>query len=509
MPSWNKSLLLLLIGSFLFNYLFWSENLGINLFMFDLFLLACIFMLFPKSLKSSQVLLAVSCTLLSALFVVYHNSDFVKITHYLSLYLTIGFVHQPELRSVLSAAPTSFIGYITIPPRFVRNLKTDKNYSGKLGGIVSIGRIAIIPLLFLLIFFFIFKFANPVFDKLSGSLFDSFLSLFSEISFPRVFFFLFGAFLVSGILFNANVRAFLDQELRFSDLLRRKKAFERKWGEIKWKKLNVGLKTEFWSAVMLMGLVNLLLLIVNVIDVYWVWFNFEYTPGFDLKHFVHEATYLLIVSILLSMGIMLYYFRKNLNFYYRQKWIKTLAYIWIIQNIVLLLSVAIRNFHYIHYFGLAYKRIGVIIFLLLIIIGCYTLFIKIRDKRSGYYLFRMNSWSLYLVIMAASLIDWDTVIARNNLSHPLKDNMETSFLLTLSDKVLPDIDRHSYILQQSTSLNTYTRFRHSYEEEFQSRVQGLIARKESASWLSWNYKDWKAFEYFKLKQLTETMETKD
>ena len=60
---------------------------------------------------------------------------------------------------------------------------------------------------------------------------------------------------------------------------------------------------------------NVLLLVVNAIDINWIWFGFKPAPGFDLTQFVHEGTYVLILSILVAMGIVLWFFRRNLNFY--------------------------------------------------------------------------------------------------------------------------------------------------------------------------------------------------
>jgi hypothetical protein len=103
---------------------------------------------------------------------------------------------------------------------------------------------------------------------------------------------------------------------------------------------------------------------------------------------------------------------------------------------ILAFSVALRNYHYKHQHGIAYKRIGVIIFLILVIIGLVSLALKIRDKKSAFYLFHLNSWSLYFVMLAMSLFDWDMIIVNNNVNHPNEAGIDKVFLLTLSDKTL-------------------------------------------------------------------------
>jgi hypothetical protein len=76
----------------------------------------------------------------------------------------------------------------------------------------------------------------------------------------------------------------------------------------------LSLKKELSAGLFLLITLNILLLAVNFLDIKNVWFGFEW-DGQTLIEFVHEATYLLILSILISIAIVLLYFRENLNFY--------------------------------------------------------------------------------------------------------------------------------------------------------------------------------------------------
>ena len=62
-------------------------------------------------------------------------------------------------------------------------------------------------------------------------------------------------------------------------------------------------------------MVNVLLLVVNIIDINWLWIDFNPKSIDNLSQLVHEGTYVLIFSILLSMAIIEYFFRGNINFY--------------------------------------------------------------------------------------------------------------------------------------------------------------------------------------------------
>jgi len=330
--------------------------------------------------------------------------------------------------------------------------------------------------------------------------------VFKAISIGRILFILFGFTIVALVLYKTNIYKILTKESENKENITRtrKKRIPIKTNvkNVYYKPaflLSLGLKSEFISAIVLLILVNVLLFIVNAIDIRWVWFGFEYTEEFNLKQFVHEGTYLLIISILLSIIIMLYYFRRNLNFYPKKRIIQKLAYIWIVQNFILVISVIIRNLHYVTYWGLAYKRIGVFIFLAAVIFGLITLYLKIKRKKSFYHLLRVNSLAIFLILVSSSLFNWDGIIAKHNLNHPIKDHMETSYLLSMSDKILPLIDQNKHILNQSTELNTYRYYSVSYEDYYDMRVKNFIENYEKRSLLSWNLADWRAYNYYSRK----------
>ena len=196
--------------------------------------------------------------------------------------------------------------------------------------------------------------ANPVFEGMVKSFFDSieafFEWFFENIEVALFMTFLFG-FLISNYFFLGKpFTSITKEDENSSDNLSRK----RKKSISKFK--NTALKTEYTSAIILFTLLNILILIINLIDIWWVWFNFEW-EGEYLKQFVHEGTYLLILSIIISLAISIYYFRGNINFLKNNTLLKYLAFAWLAQNAILTISVGIRNFWYINYFSLAYLRI--------------------------------------------------------------------------------------------------------------------------------------------------------
>ena len=166
-----------------------------------------------------------------------------------------------------------------------------------------------------------------------------------------------------------------------------------------------------------------------------------------------------------------------------------MTYAWIVQNVFLALSVGRRNLHYIEFYGLAYKRIAVVIFLLLVIAGLITLLVKVRERKTTYFLFHRNAWILYAVLIAVSAINWDNAITRYNLNANTRGPLDQQFLMFgLSDKNLPLLIEYNHDYFSKTGKNFFPNDLRSKRIRFYKGI-------EDGSILSWNYPDWKVKQY--------------
>ena len=497
-------LALLIIGTLLFNLLFWHEAIGLNALIFTIFIIGAIIYLFPEFRQSKNAIIIVSGTLVSAFTVVYHASELAIFVWVFSMILLQPFIHFKKLKTIFFSIFSAVTSFVMSFQLLGQSIKLETKSSFKLKTFFKYIKLTLIPIIVVYIFYWIFKFANPIFDDLSNTFFinlnDWFIHIFRDVSFLQILFTFWGFVIMAWFFYKNKNDYVVHDEVKYPETItrKRKKSQTNKYlfGTIGLKQL---LRNEFRIGIMMIILVNTLLLMINIIDISTIWLNFKYTAETDLKQFVHAGTYLLILSILLSIGIMIWFFRRNLNFFKKKKKLQVLSYIWIAQNIVLLISVIIRNMHYIEYFGLAYKRIGVFFFLALVIFGLISLYIKIKNIKSSFWLFKINTWALYIGFVLFAIPDWDIIIAKHNLNHPLKNNMETSFLLTFDDKVLPQIDQRKDILKQSKQYNTYRFFYDTYESVYKGRVIEFIKNYNEETWLSWNYADAKAYKYYKNK----------
>ncbi len=506
------SLLILLV---MFNFFFWGEMLGLNLFIFLLLSSIVLILLNDENLRNKNVIVSLLAVLYSLAMVVVVNSEFTIIAAIISFMVYTGFIHQAGLKTVFNAAFTAMADLIIFPYNIIVELQY---YSGKfkpLRSFFKITRIAFIPVIIFVVFYSIYAYSNPVFNSYSVSFWDTIgkylYDIFKNYPVLRFFYIFFGLFLITGIIFNRNIRTFADIDGSFLDILLRDKTYKvhSRVKPVPKKavlydlfsyrfKFNT-LKLEYRMGLILIFLMNALLFLLNVVDIQFTWLGFDVKQVDNLAYYVHNGTYLLIFSILLSMAILLYFFRGNQNYFTKNKLLKYGAYLWIVQNGIMAISVALRNVYYIdYYYALSYKRIGVMIFLLLTFTGLITMFMKIYSKKTTFWLLKVNSAAAFVVMLLMASTSWDVPIAKFNLQNPEKQKIDIDYLLRLSDETLPLLESEKELLnreyyQYNFMFGDYANGLHEYN----LRVKGFIERQNRYSWLSWNLPDHNTMNYYK------------
>lgn len=485
------------LSTTLFTMLFYRQNLGVNLLLAEGVMVAWLWFSGQLNPVTTRVAFFSGALLLSAFFTVMHHALFGFFIHFIALTVFAGMLAFPRARSVVSLIGTSLYSMFAAQGRFMTVLTGIGQNGFNPFRWLWKGRIFLIPMAVIFIFVGLYSGANPVFEgwiSALGTHVEKVLDrVFDFLDGVLLFVILFGLFF-SNLFLLPTASSYLTarDQISTDELVRTR--VSRLFG-FRFSALNNELK----AALFLFAVLNIVLLVVNAIDVYWVWFSFEW-QGQYLKQFVHEGTYLLIASILMSVVVVLFYFRQNLNFHPRNTWLKRLAVLWIVQNGILVVSVAIRNLYYIQHFSLAYKRIGVIVFLILTLYGLYTVYNKVKRRRSAFYLFRTNSMAWFVVLLVSSFINWDVVIARYNFSHADRSFLHLDFMVNLSDNTLPLLDKPLAELQR---IDSAQKKMFPFEDRFMSpeRYHELIGLRkaafrktwESKSWLEWNLAEYSAY----------------
>jgi hypothetical protein len=496
-------LLATLGGGLIFNYLFWMEDQALNLLLYSLFITAII-LIDKEILKTRKVLLAGSAHLLAAVLVVSNASDLSVITWYLSLGILVGFVHFQALRSIFTALGAAILQFITTPVNIARKLLGTQFDRLSLKPFLNPLKYIVIPFFVLVVFSVLYSNANPVFAKyqqiLTGNielaLSNIFNFLFSDLSFPRFMHLILGIAVTGSILIGFRDKALELAELSCKEKMQRKKRNGKSFnvaheivavfaGKLMSRKM--ALKTENTIGILCFILLNLLLLFLNLIDITTLWQGIAAVPaGKNFSAELHDGTNALIISIIMAMLVIVYFFNGNLNFYSRNRTLRVLAYVWIFQNSFLVLSVLLRDYQYIIAHGLTYKRIGVLIFLLLCTIGLATVYIKVAKQKTIFYLLKVNTFIWYILLLAFDFINWDVLIVKHNISNRNEITLDINHLKSLSDKTLPLLWENREILKATDS---------TFEKTIQNRIDWFKKHQSGTSWLSWNYPDWQTQQY--------------
>jgi Domain of unknown function (DUF4173) len=157
---------------------------------------------------------------------------------------------------------------------------------------------------------------------------------------------------------------------------------------------------------------------------------FEVVEKSALSAATHERVNAVIFSIVMAVGVILFYFKGGFNFDEKAKNLKRLSKIWILLNGILIFSTIIKNSEYVAYFGLTYKRLGVYAFLILAIIGLFFTFLKIVKQKTNGYLVNQMVWYFYGTILLCSYVNWGNLVTTYNIS--VNKGVEPLFLSDLN-----------------------------------------------------------------------------
>lgn len=471
---------LILIGGILFAYLFYNQAAGINYALYSFFIVAGLVLHSSHIIKSKNWWLSVVALLVSLSGMILYGSFLSLVASFFSLVLVAGYSHQPRASAILNFIQTGLAFPLSLPNSFRQghvageNKKRDAEKKPRNNWFVYI----IIFSVFIL-FVLLYSATSSAFNQLLQQI------NFSFISFGWIMCTVLGIFVSFALLKNRRIK-FIDRE-------------EQKLGQPLIAKLSVtdgeeSVKTtlENKAGVLLLGLLNALLLIVNASDVAFLAGGVSANPSLDYSQMVHQGVGALIFSIIIAVGIILYFFRGNLNFEEKAKTLQLLALVWILQNLLLTATGAYKNFLYIDIEdGLTYKRVGVFFYLLLASFGLFFTAIKIYAKKPNWYLVRINFIAFFVVLVANSPIDWDIIITRYNLKQAniINEDPDIEYLLSLSNRNLPLLEE--WMNEATTDPKTLRHYKeweyNNLAEKFTHKAVRFTEKHRNEGWQSWNF----------------------
>ena len=491
-----KTFVQLLAFAAFFAFLFHKQSFGLNLFLLDFAVLAWLFVQAKIRPDTRLSLLLIGAVAVTAIAVLVVNSIISILINILLMLTLAGWLGLRNAKSALFVGISAAENLLKSQLQFFHALY--KLFFAKSGNNkpVSLARkIAFVlsGLVVILVFTSIYAAANPWFNARVSGIFgwisDFFEALSAYVDEDFVFFLILGVIIGNLFLFHLKNSKLARFEATLSD-------------QLTWDVNEENESTATWtarSAIVMLAILNVLLFWVNLLDLQNVWLYFEW-QGEYLKQFVHEGTYMLLFSIGLSILLVIVIYNQRSTSLQKNKLLKGLTYFWILQNVFLVLSVGMRNYWYMSYFALAYKRIAVVFFLILLLYGLYSVFTKVAKTRSLSYLFKVNANAFLLVVTLAALPNWDAIIARYNLAHYQQSFVHFDFLAGLSDKTLPILDLSPAKLEEIDQAQQQLFFfednfmdANSFGELIGKRKKAFEADWQQKGIFSWNYADARAY----------------
>lgn len=230
-------------------------------------------------------------------------------------------------------------------------------------------------------------------------------------------------------------------------------------------------------------LFNLLFSVQTVLDAAYLWGNATLPADISYASYAHRGAYPLIVTALLAAGFVLAAMRPG-GPAEQSRVIRPLVYLWVAQNVLLVLSSILRLDLYVQIYLLTWWRVAAFIWMALVALGLVLIVARIALNRSNDWLIRANLTALTATLYVCSLVNFAAVIADYNVNHSREAAgkggwIDMNYLFSLGPPALPAIDR-------AIALR-------GFDPALVSRRGSLVEqqRREVVSWRSWGFRSWR------------------
>lgn len=475
-PKKNKAMskkndLLIAIGAILFAVLFYKQTTGLNYLIFSV-IYALLNLFFNKENLNKTWYLAYGVHFLCAFNIFNVNTNLAVWAWVISLIFVIGKTFETKnsfiLSSFFSLASTVSAFEVMFKKYFV--LKKEEKNKPKL---LYLGAI-LISFVLVLIFFFLYKGANPLFDdltkKIDLSWFDIPFIFFTLLGFWICFIFVYPYVNQNNSLWDKNKLA----ELKIEDEDQNTSS-----------KQFVGL-----IAILVFICLNIMLLSLNILDIKSIFILEKLPDNIFLSDFLHFSVWSIVFSVILAIilivGIQQFKIKNNL--------IKVLIYIWIFQSLIMVFNTFVRNYWY-SFNQITYLRIGVFVFLSMCIFGLIYTAYSIFKRRNYWFLLNLNLNTWFYVLVFTSLFSWDRIITTHNLKFEKIDQIDMQYLSSLSENNV-DLLAEFYV-KHSDLFEQYGYKRSTLTQDLLWKKHLFLWKMEHKSWQSYNLTD--KMKYKKLK----------
>lgn len=240
-------------------------------------------------------------------------------------------------------------------------------------------------------------------------------------------------------------------------------------------------------------LFNVMFAVQTVLDGSYLWAGVALPDGLSYASYAHRGAYPLIVTALLAAVFVLVAMQPG-SATAADRPIRKLVYLWIAQNVVLVISSILRLDLYIGIYSLTYWRVAAFVWMGLVAVGLVLIMARIMLRQSNEWLLGANLLTLSATLYACCFINFAAMIANYNATHSREVNggglgLDLGYLRSLGPAAIPAMD---VLLAKAARADpgvdqTILAGRASEKNEF------LVRRQ---NWRSWTFRDWRLARYF-------------
>lgn len=413
----SRKISLVVVSAFLFAVLFYKQGIAFNFGLLGLITLGIIHFLLPANRKDRKYYLLAFVVGVTSLSQMWYGDEYAFFALFFSLLMMGIYIFFRKLNFIFYPLLMG-LNYFIFIYRFLSFdwFPIQKREGKKMGKkiIVLVLFPALISILFILVY------------STGSDLFYNFTKQF-KINENTLYFF--GLFLI-GFFFYFNYwylwipRFFITFNARFKE----------EFGENNKTKLLVDEKIvdvdlQRSSGVISLAILNAILLFFIGTYNYEQFFTLESTQ--NLSADTHTQVNTIIFSIILAMGVILFYFNSYFNFDNKATNLRKLSYLWLVLNSLLVASAIVKTMEYVGAYGLTMKRVGVFIFLFLCLIGMYYSYVKISQKKTNAFLVNKMAWVFFLAFTLNSPVNYSWLVTQYNLSFVEDQNQDINYLFNL------------------------------------------------------------------------------
>ncbi len=224
-------------------------------------------------------------------------------------------------------------------------------------------------------------------------------------------------------------------------------------------------------------LLNGMFFIENAFDYKYVWLGQALPHGMNYAEYVHRGAYALIATAILAGALVTFILQPGAAAE-KSRILRWLVYAWVIQNLMLVFSSALRTLAYIDAYAMTQWRLAGLVWMGVVAAGLTWIILRIVLKRGHLWLVNANLHSTFVLLLICGFIDFNGIVADWNVERALKapivhESIDVGYLLELGPSALPALQ----ILKGQNQVSAI--------QLYQTNHLKLMLNNKQANWQSW------------------------